>query len=434
MTIDAQPRTAEGSIMAEEEHQDPFLLHTELRAAGQTAELSKKWEGGEHQWLGSQGARLLAAGDEKKLKMLRELQRPNDEAVLSYGEVVALSGDFYGSPEELFLEKPARIPWWKGTNDLATLRKALKNELDWIERDQRHTAAGYPDNTLTFLWTAKSYVELAEDNTDHFGWHNVKRYCQCHAQAVEYAMRADKQNDSDPLWMRALFYNGFSDHFLTDGFAAGHIRVPRQQIRDWAATQGYSGKLAGFLSKLLHDQDGHTSSWHAQGEKPLDVAEGLPVENAVGQKWRARCDGQLFLAGTDQSDPLIGQPVAAVAASLRELFQARETKQAPDGTYAALEYVPFPSPGSQSLADKFSNTSSKNIAELLKRCQWFTKLTALKIVTDASLDAHNITALFQALPELMRRFRESVEADCASTPELKARLPASYIEAFRTIG
>ena len=415
------------------EAQDPFSLHAELRTAGQAGGLTKKFEGGEHQWLGTQGAQLLAGNDANKLRMLRELQRPNDDTTLSYGEIVALSGDFYGTPEELFLEKPARLPWWQGSNDLATLRKALRNELDWIQNEKRHTSAGYPDNTLTFLWTAKSYTELAEDNTDHFGWHNIKRYCECHAQAIGYAMQADPHDDSDPLWMRALFYNGFADHFLTDGFAAGHIRVPRQQIREWAPSQNYSGKLAGFLSKLLHDQDGHTSTWHAQGEKPLDESEGLPVKNSRGVEWRARCDGQLFLAGTDLKNPLIGEPVHAVAASLREVFQARESKQAPPGQYAALAHVPFPSPGSQSFADKFSDTSSEHIAELLKRCKWYIQLTALKFITDASLDAHNITALFRALPELMRQFQDSVKADCASNPELKTRLPAPYIDAFQNI-
>lgn len=412
--------------------QDPFLLHTELRDQGQTPELKGKFEGGEHMWLGSQGALLLAGRDESKQKLLRELRRPNDKAPLSYGEIVALSGDFYGSPEELFLEKPARFPWWKNTNDLATLRRALSNELDWIQAEKRHTNAGYPDNTLTFLWTAKSYVELAEDNTAHFGWHNIKRYCECHARAIRYAIQADAKNDLDPLWMRALFYNGFADHFLTDGFAAGHIRVPRQQIREWAPSQQYSGKLAGLLSKLLHDQDGHVHGWHAQGEKPLDSKEGLPVESSDKVRWSARCDGQLFLAGCDLRDPMIGQPVAAVAASLREVFEARATKQAPDGQYAALQYVPFPRADSPGLADKFSSATPAYIEELLKRCKWYIKLTELKLITDASLDVDNITALFRALPELMANFRASVARDCEDV-ELRRRLPEPYVRAFQNI-
>jgi len=412
--------------------QDPFALHAQLRDGGQTPELKGKFEGGEHMWLGSQGALLLAGTDTKKQKLLRELRRPNDAAALSYGEIVALSGDFYGSPEELFLEKPARFPWWKGTNDLASLRKALSNELDWIQADKRHTKAGYPDNTLTFLWTAKSYVELAEDNTAHFGWHNIKRYCECHAQAINYAIQADAQDDADPLWMRALFYNGFADHFLTDGFAAGHIRVPRQQIREWAPGRQYSGKLAGLLSKLLHDQDGHVHGWHAQGEKPLDPKEGLPVENSKTAQWNARCDGQLFLAGCDLADPTIREPVTAVAASLNEVFEARATKQAPAGEYAALKHVPFPRAGSPGLSDKYSNAAPAYVEELLKRCKWYIKLTELKLVTDASLDLDNVTTLFRALPELMASFRESVRRDCQDA-ELRRRLPDPYVQAFQNI-
>jgi hypothetical protein len=417
-----------------EELLDPFSLHVALRDEGQSAELKGRFEGGEHAWLGSKGAELACAGDEQLLQSLRNLRRPNDKGVLTYGEIVALSGDFYAHAEDLFQEKPPKLPWFKGTNDLGELRQALSNELDWIQEENRHGLAGYPDNTLTFVWTAKSYVELAEDNTAHFGWHNIKRYCENHAQALAYAVQAESRTVSDVNWMRAVFHNGFADHFLTDGFAAGHIRVPRQQIRDWAPSQNYGGKLAGLLSKVLHDQDGHVHEFHGKGEKPLSVDEGLPVRNSRGCEWSARCDGQMFLVASKQADALIAEPVSAVAASLVEVLEAQRTKRAPAGEYAALKFVPFPRPGAQTLVDKFANTSSDYVDELLESFSWYLQLEFLKPLTDASLDAANVSSLFRALPELMQQFRQSVAVEYESRADLQERLPKPYVDGFRSIG
>ena len=57
--------------------------------------------------------------------------RTNDR--LSYGELVALSGDFYGSPVDLYEEKPAQLAWLWEDNDLEDLRRIFKSEIAWIE-------------------------------------------------------------------------------------------------------------------------------------------------------------------------------------------------------------------------------------------------------------------------------------------------------------
>jgi hypothetical protein len=279
------------------------------------------------------------------------------------------------------------------------------------------------------MWNAKSYLELAEDNTAHFGWHNVLKYCEVHQAAIDQAMTAKTRDPDDEAWMRAVYYNGFADHFLTDAFAAGHIRVPRAEIRAWAPGRGYSGKLAGLLSKVLHDQDGHIDSIHAQGESPLSDDEGLPVRNALGVEWSTRCDGQLFLVHKDDSAPLIAEPVAAVAASLVELHRAQEQKVAPRGPFAALQHVPFPRPGSQGLAAKFRDTSPERLEELLDSFRWYTKV---KFV-EASLNKDNVGALFAALPELMRQFAANIARDFETSAVLRERLPSAYVEGFRKI-
>ncbi|HWA74966.1 MAG TPA: hypothetical protein VG937_21640 [Polyangiaceae bacterium] len=414
---------------------DPFRLAEEIREseAARIAKLKGKFEAGEHQWLGMRGA-AAACEALKKLGVdigsFQRLRRRAGDVELSYGEIVALSGDFYGSPEALFEERPPPWAWLTQPNDLGQLRKLFAAELSWIEAENRATTAGYPNNTLGFWWNAKSYLELAEDNTDHFGWHNMLAYCRHHQRALEYARDAATRGSNDENWLRALYWNGFSDHFLTDGFAAGHIRVPRAEIRTWATRQGYSPKLAGLLSKVLHDQDGHVHSVHAEGEAGLGDEEGLAVENAKGDRWYTRCDGQLFLVSKDATAPLIAEPIAAVAASLVELFTAQAEKQLPPGNYAALKHVPFPRRGEPGLSDKFRDVSQERIGELLDSFTWYTKLPFI----EASLDKQNIAALFAALPDLMQEFRNNVARDCEKDLNLKRRLPERYIEGFLNIG
>jgi hypothetical protein len=414
-----------------EEVKDPFRLNEEVRQAALAAELEPKFEAGEHAWLGMRGALLACQELGVSPAPLEQLRRRAGDVALSYGEIVALSGDFYASPQALFDEKPSPMPWLWEDNDLSDLRKIFKTELDWIKRENRGPSVGYPDNNIALAWNAKSYVELALDNTDHFGWHNVVAYCRYHHQAIQYAVSAASHSENDETWRRALYYNAFADHFLTDGFAAGHIRVPRQEIRSWALRTGHDEKLAGALSKLLHDQDGHVSTLHAQGEHGLSPEEGLPVKNALGIEWSTRCDGQLFIVESNTDEPLIAQPAAAVAASLVELYTAHRQKRAPQGEYRALRHVPFPLPGSETLTKKFSASAlgQKKIEELVASVKWYVKLPWL----GSGLDEAKVKQLLTELPNLMQAFRQNVAHAYEQSDTLRERLPHAYVEAFRNI-
>lgn len=414
---------------------DPFKL---LEATDQsereqqqkrTGPLQGRFEAGEHQWLGMRGAAMACAKLGVDPASLLRLRRRAGDVELSYGEIVALSGDFYRNPEDLYGEKPSPFPWLYEQHDLSDLRELFATELRWMMDEHRPAKAGYPDNTLAFMWNSKGYLELAEDNTEHFGWHNIKRYCECHQQAIESAMQAQSLTEGDGAWMKALYYNAFADHFLTDGFAAGHVRVPRREIREWAPSHGFNGKLAGLLSKVLHDQDGHVKSFHAQGEAQLPESEGLPVENTLGVKWSTRCDGQLFLVPSKEDAPLVAEPVAAVADSLEEVFVAQRERRSPSGVFQALRHVPFPRAGSPSLSDKFRGLPDDGIEKLLKSFRWYTKLPLVK----SSLDKQNIATLFEDLPALMASFRANVAADHAGSSVLQERMPAAYVEGFKRV-
>jgi len=208
-------------------HGDPLSLFLEKRRpTGHALAGAKPFESGEHIWLGSAGAKLACDMllDEGKgfadPTMFNAIKRLNSADRLSYGELVALSGDFYKTPKDLFEEKPSPVPWlWEDT-DLSDLREIFGEELAWIE-DQHRGPGGYPDNNIRMAWNAKGYIELALDNNDHFGWHNLVAYVCHHGAALDLARQAGgKSNDQ---WRRALFTNAFADHFLTDGFAAGMV-------------------------------------------------------------------------------------------------------------------------------------------------------------------------------------------------------------------
>jgi hypothetical protein len=397
----------------------------------------KRFNAGEHAWLGSHGAeqacRELAAGrgiavDEGLFSRIR---RAHGRDELQYGELVALSGDFYESPEALFEERPARLPWLWESNDLSDVREVMAEELRWIEA-QAHgqRPSPYPDENLRLAWNAKSYVELALRNTDHFGWHNVCAYVRHHGKALQLA--ADARGRTDETFRRALYTNAFADHFLTDGFAAGHIRVPRAEIRAWAVGRGLGEKVAGALSKLLHDQDGHVDLQSLHGvvdETCRPPEDGLLVQDARANSWRTRCDGQLFLgAGAAQSSG-VAQAVAAVAASVRELLLAWKTGELPRHVYAATELVPFPHRDAPALVRKFpGDISEAELGRLWQSVSWYTKIPWI-----GGIDRRHIRELFQALPELMVLFRGSVAARVASDAEIRARVSAGYIEAYRQI-
>jgi hypothetical protein len=401
--------------------------------AEMSADSKKKYEAGEHAWLGDRGFELAfaAPGIEGRLRYqdYKVISRLDRSEHFRYGELVALSGDFYASPGDLYWEKRGALPWLWEKNDLSDIRAGFAKELSAIKGQQRGKVE-YPDNNVAFWWNAKSYVELALDNNVHFGWHNLRAYCKHHRAAVELAVQARQmwnfdQKKARELWGQALFTNAFADHFLTDGFAAGHIRVPRQQIRGWALGRGWDEKLAGALSKLLHDQDGHINGVHGAGHA-LNESDGLRVINSQGQEWHTRCDGQLFIEHHEQ-DLALAAPVEAVRRSVVELFQAQLDGVRPAGIYQALPLVPFPHPESPGLADKFGAITPQRRAELLEAVQWYVKVPYLS----TGLKDEHLAALFGALPALMGEFRAAVAKDAAADAELLLRVPAPLIEAFK---
>lgn len=405
---------------------DPFILARRRRLPPvKLPKGSKPLDSGEHVWVGLRGAQQACRAMKVAPRMFESIPRLHTPDSLSYGELVALSGDFYGDPESLFSEEEALLPWLWEPNDLSDLRDIFRAELDWIDGDHDKP---FPDFNRRMAWNAKSYIELAVKNTDHFGWHNMRAYSVNHALALDMARKA--QGRDDEMWARARFYNAYADHFLTDGFAAGHIRIPRLQIMEWARKKGYSDKLAGGLSKVLHDHDGHVNALHATAHHKVTDDDGLHVTNANGDDWHTRCDGQLFLGrrGADPKAPAVVPIISAVAASVTELIAAWKGASSPR-IYEATKYVAFPHPTEIPLAEKFSPAKWKGLRldNLVASVDWFSKVPWI----GPGLRKHHLEELFAALPDLMTRFRAAIKKEQGS--DAFACVAKAYIEAYRDL-
>ncbi|MCF4988094.1 phospholipase, partial [Pseudomonas gessardii] len=222
---------------------------------------SLRFEGGEH----------TAIGDDTQLRFVQgapsipgaqvQLHLPNGLA-LTYGQIISLGGDFYGIPGQPISDgaSPAeRVQRFTAAfNSLATLPASreeagkilavMQKEINAVkqaiqEGKQPHEAYDALGDTLSEEWNRITgggsvvsamvplgrYLKLAADNADHFGEWALSAYLAGHTAALQQAVVAHQSGSGQQLEL-AYAMNSFADHFLTDLFSAGHLRVPRKQL------------------------------------------------------------------------------------------------------------------------------------------------------------------------------------------------------------
>jgi hypothetical protein len=250
---------------------------------------------------------------------------------------------------------------------------------------------------------AKSFMDLAHENATHFGpraagsdgkdhkaeWERV------HRQALDIAHKATSAADAQ----RAMAYNAFAAHFLTDAFSAGHL-VSKADVMErakksfdslethfWPLTQNvFTGvaadellahpkagpKLKQYKLRLVgwDDMDADRLSTFLYGfanDEPQLFYEtfiklvhdklnqtGVQVTNARGDgPWTLPGDGRMA-----SSPKTLEVGNAALAASTENLITAHQTKGPLD--YKALfarvwAFVPRPTAGGQRHVDDVVN-------------------------------------------------------------------------------
>lgn len=251
-------------------------------------ESGEEFESAEHENIGDKvklqypvfgsGGELLE--EEEILSTDRLLTLPN-KLKLSFGQIIALAGDFYGVPEYPIIdpyEPPHKQSSGRRQRFIAaynTLAKAeydrIKSELDeilkimTIERSEIEAVLQDKEGNVVMFdgndhirmvpkdvyeksgnSLAKEYDEvtggkwifgvpvifgrmmkLADNNTDHFLPFAKDAYLAGHELALEKAREASQESEREKkmrLLEEAYSIDAFACHFLTDSFSSGHLR------------------------------------------------------------------------------------------------------------------------------------------------------------------------------------------------------------------
>lgn len=308
------------------------------------------FEGAEHTAIGDNTLLRFAPGQAGILAHQAPLPLPNGLS-LTYGQVIALGGDFFGLPErpiadgstdaerlERFtqaFDSLARLPAAKAEAEqiLAVMQEEIRAANQAIKDGrQPHEAYDALGDSLSARWNRITgggsfasdlfplgrYLKLAASNWDHFGPWALLAYQAGHAAALQQAVKARASGNERDLQL-AYAMNAFADHFLTDLFSAGHLRVPRKALAD-TVTPSDVGSL---ISRFMHDEDSKY---------------GLAVRNAEGEQWRAYGDKRYFDTVDVANRRQVGR---AVQRSADEVFQAFVDGRVPLAKdYGALRLAP----------------------------------------------------------------------------------------------
>ncbi|MGL6243598.1 phospholipase [Pseudomonas sp.] len=350
-TEDGIAITPNSSLMLQlSEHHDapPTIKAAPVKALKGKPQL--KFEGGEH----------TAIGDSTLLRFTKDapavpasqvqLHLPNGLA-LTYGQIVALGGDFYGIPDQPVSEGASaadRIQRFTDAfNSLAVLPASnaeaklilgvMQKEIAAVKQaikdgKQPHEAYDSLGDTLSEEWNKITgggsfvsalfplgrYLKLAANNADHFAEWALLAYIAGHAAALQQAVKAHVSGDEKQLEL-AYAMNAFADHYLTDLFSAGHLRVPRKQL----AAVVTPSDLGSLITRFMHDEDSKF---------------GLNVRNGNGEQWRAYGDKRYFDAIDSANRVQVNQ---AVQASANEVFTTYLYGSVPPASdYGALKKSP----------------------------------------------------------------------------------------------
>lgn len=159
--------------------------------------------------------------------------------VLSWGQVVALAGDEFGTVDDLRAAAGTEA-------GRRRIRAALEHDGVRGPIPASLPAATEADRSRQ----SGTFIELAMSNASHFaeGGNALGTWRSHHLRALHEAMDAGLAGTDGPF-QQAQGTEAFGQHFLTDLFSGGHARVPRQLIIDFYAER--SGVMAErFVANL----------------------------------------------------------------------------------------------------------------------------------------------------------------------------------------
>ena len=307
----------------------------------------------EHKWI----------GDVIKLHIPTNLQSPSDDTVkevvagdydlftftyrnktypITYGDLIAIP-DYFGSreplssssynPDELAMNADR---WfftvWQNTNEYtehaseddtlyAMGRELLAKVKDIYAEEWAYVKETVPtpldpfdnwpseEDALNIITKGQplspypipgTYLSLESVNLDHIGSDALKAWAAMHIYALRTVKEAARL-ESLSLYKKALAIEAFGDHFFSDTFSSGHVRVPRRLL--W---QYYGDMCGGGIVRQMHNED---------------CKYGLWVSNKAGHRWRAYGDGRLFCHYNEENKRMVVDAVQKTANSIWSAFK-----------------------------------------------------------------------------------------------------------------
>jgi len=409
----------------------------------------------------------------------------------SYGQLIAMSGDMYVSVEEISLDDPGFFNGFFNRNR-NSLKKCINKEIEAIRTKEFYTGC----DDVDFAKKKIQYVALAHDNYSHFAWHNVKKYIELHTKALWFAKLAylkctdaqqkniknlcekkheqlldeiaasdyrskqkSKYRNFPKLFPRkrftkryllempkekmirlALFTNAFADHYLTDTFSAGHLRVPRSQIDQFVETYEQENKsnkreegssVSGALTQYLHNLDGSLT--------------GIPVTNSLGDQFIIRSDKQLFskensqrLSGIVEKNEQLRQPTQAVKKSVQEVFSMIDKGNVGtlNAEFSSLKHVPFVvDPKLNSLASRVEQHIAEHgsIKKAIKSMS-----SEMQVIYRSSMVVEDISYkeyfkhFVKSIPDMMKDLRTQIVSE-SENETIRKRIPEKLMIALKKL-
>ncbi|NUT21851.1 MAG: hypothetical protein HOV77_21970 [Hamadaea sp.] len=298
-------------------------------------------ESAEHAWIGDQLTLSFEDGKQKAAGLGLHIRLAGSfqyGPTITYGQGIALGGDFYGVVDQpISTADDPQGMFRRGWQQLATpyIPHERSRILGIMEEEIKLVMAAFnagkdPSKVYEQIgdrysidWafeTVFRYPRLAIKNFDHFGANAVTAYTVGHGVALDEARLAADEPKGSVLRRarleRAYAMNAFADHFLTDLFSTGHLRVPRVELYE-----NINDKIvAGNLSRTMHNEDSEF---------------GLRIRNQMGETWTAYGDKRLL----DKVSADNRQHVTVAAQmSADEVWKAFSGEPVPE--FGALKLIP----------------------------------------------------------------------------------------------
>ena len=337
----------------------------------------------EHQFMGNMILLTMPDGTEqaKDLKF-----RLGNDLDLTYGEINALGGDFFGTFTpimrgkdfdeqcDLFRKAYATLAYAPGGFTAAPkIQDIMKDEVDELGaatdfghhtadtlelyRKMKASKKALSDedkalNDATGGTNMPSYLALAQLNLDHFREGAIIAYNAGHYLAMQEASKGDL--------VKAYTMNAFADHYLGDCFSSGHFRTPRATLHggddgvqaaiDKIVAIAANSTTVGMVEQILSDMflDWHSSLILTLKQLAPDLCAkymhdednilGLWLRNTRGDTWQAFGDALLFEERNKINAKFMQQ---ALQVSADEVWKAHQEYKA--------KTIPLPKSGSMDL-------------------------------------------------------------------------------------